>query len=294
METLTEIITPGAGDSVELIEHAVESSRYFYIKLGIVVLIIAVCVLLFLVISRSYFKYIDKLKKDGSFRQSGSNKTHMGYLILRILLIAIPIVSVIAIYKIDMAHILYFLLLIVIFGGISFQDSAKDFVMGLRILLEHFYRIGDVVEYEGVVGQVISFSFMTTKIQNIYDNSVMSISNRNISQIVRWGNQFDIDLGLSYDEDIDYVFETLKDIADMISMNKNVDDCKFLGLQEFAASTIIYRIRVFAHPEVFALAQREANYIIRINLLQSNIEIPYNQIDVHHYGESVVSKAFGE
>lgn len=285
MDIINEVLTTDTEGAVGEIEQMVGNSSNFYLKLGITLFVCFVCIILFLIISRSYYKYISKLKSQGSFRQNNSSKSHMGFLLARVLLILAPIICLIIVYEIDMAHVLYFLFLVLIFGGISLQDSAKDFVTGLRIMLEHYYTIGDVVEYEGDVGQIISFTFMTTKIQNIYDNSVMSISNRNITQIVRLGNQFDIDIGLSYDEDVDYVFDTLNEIAKYIAFNKHVDDCKFLGIQKYDDSSIKYRIRVFAHPEVFAIAEREANYIIMINLAQKNIKIPYSQIDVHHYNE---------
>lgn len=86
--------------------------------------------------------------------------------------------------------------------GLALQDILKDVIMGVNMITENFFSVGDVVEYREMDGVVIKLSVRTTKIQSIYDHSVMTICNRNISEIRKCSSMVDIDIPLSYEEDV--------------------------------------------------------------------------------------------
>ena len=56
---------------------------------------------------------------------------------------------------------------------------------------------------------------------------------------------------------------------------------EYLGINEFASSSINYLIRIQCNPSTKYQTKRDSQVII-INVLENNkVEIPYNQIDVH-------------
>lgn len=264
----------------EIAQVAAEESL-FSMRNILAIIVVATAVLLSAFVRRIYYRYIDKLRLQGSYKDNSSPIPHQLVSILNVIIVIIAASLLIELFSIPVTTVVRLLILVGALLGLALQDEAKDIIMGMKIQKHKFYSIGDAVRYHDIEGQVISFTYETTKIQNIHDNSVVSISNRNVSEIVRLGNQFDIDLPLSYKQDIDMVFDILREVASEIALDSNVDDCKFLGLQEYDESAILYRIRVFAHPEVFDKARRTANYIIKINLESRGIEVPFNQLDVH-------------
>ena len=66
--------------------------------------------------------------------------------------------------------------------GLALQDVLKDVIMGINIVTENFFSVGDVVEYQEIEGVVTKLTLRTTKIQSIVDQSVTTVCNRNISE----------------------------------------------------------------------------------------------------------------
>lgn len=165
--------------------------------------------------------------------------------------------------------------------GLALQDSLKDVFMGFIILIDNYFKVGDPVCYDGRDGIVTGFNLRTTKITMIDDNSVMSISNRNISQIAKLSNMNDIDIGLSYDEDVKKVYETFELICGRIKKLENVEDSMFKGTQSFSDSAIMYRVRFFCSPIKRPDTKRAVMREIQKGLDEAGIKIPYNQLDIH-------------
>ena len=66
--------------------------------------------------------------------------------------------------------------------GLALQDTFKDIINGINIILQNFFVVGDTVDYNGFIGEIISFDLKCTKIMN-YKNEILVISNRNIMEI---------------------------------------------------------------------------------------------------------------
>ena len=159
--------------------------------------------------------------------------------------------------------------------------------MGTHIVRDSFFKEGDVVRYGEKEGVVIEFSMRTTKIRLFANGDVLSVSNRNISEIsVVPESQFqDIDIGLPYEEDHQRVFDILQDAAAQIAQLDGVDDCVMKGIVNFEDSDILYKVRFFCYPAKKYDLRLAANRIILECLTEAGISIPYPQIDVHMNGQ---------
>ena len=134
-------------------------------------------------------------------------------------------------------------------------------------------------------GIVVHFNLRTTKIQLIDDNSILSVSNRNISQIAKLSNMNDVDVPLSYDEDVKKIYETLTEVCEKIKKIDTVEDSVFKGTQGFDDSAIRYRVRFFCKPINRPDTKRAVMREIQKGLDEAGIKIPYNQLDVHTYNK---------
>ena len=201
--------------------------------------------------------------------------------LLRIVIILVAVIVVLQVIGINTGTLTTALALVLAVLGFAFQDSLKDVFMGLIILIDNYFKVGDAVCYEERDGIVVNFNLRTTKIKMIDDNSVLAISNRNISQIAKLSNMNDIDVGLSYDEDVKKVYKTLAEVCERVKKIENVEDSMFKGTQSFDDSVINYRVRFFCHPINRPDAKRAVMREIQKGLDEAGIKIPYRQLDVH-------------
>ena len=224
-----------------------------------------------------------RLKKKLSFE---NDKTKLSALnisvnLLRIVIIIVAVIVVMQVLGINTGTLTTVLALVLAVLGFAFQDSLKDVFMGLIILIDNYFKVGDAVCYEERDGIVVNFNLRTTKIKMIDDNSVLAISNRNISQIAKLSNMNDIDVGLSYDEDVKKVYETLTEVCERVKKIDNVEDSMFKGTQSFDDSVINYRVRFFCKPINRPDTKRAVMREIQKGLDEAGIKIPYKQLDVH-------------
>ena len=224
-----------------------------------------------------------RLKKKLSFE---NDKTKLSVLnisvnLLRIVIIIVAVIVVMQVLGINTGTLTTVLALVLAVLGFAFQDSLKDVFMGLIILIDNYFKVGDAVCYEERDGIVVNFNLRTTKIKMIDDNSVLAISNRNISQIAKLSNMNDIDVGWSYDEDVKKVYETLTEVCERVKKIDNVEDSMFKGTQSFDDSVINYRVRFFCKPINRPDTKRAVMREIQKGLDEAGIKIPYKQLDVH-------------
>lgn len=167
--------------------------------------------------------------------------------------------------------------------GLALQDALKDMIMSFHIMTDHFFVVGDVVRYQNIEGVVIGFTTRTTIIRSIYDNTVTSVCNRNISEITRMppSTLVDIDVPLSYAEDPQTVHAVLRTICARIDRLDGIDQCIYKGAQSFESSAILYKVRFFCPPETKPDRTRDALREIQDGLAEAGLQIPYNQYDIH-------------
>ena len=171
--------------------------------------------------------------------------------------------------------------------GLALQDFLKDVIMGIHIITDHFFSVGDVVRYGDIEGVVIGFTMKTTRLRNIYDQTITTVCNRNISEITKMPQQMmvDLDLPLPYEEDCRRIHAVLQGVSRQIGELPGIIRCEYKGTQDFADSAVIYKIRFYCLPEEMPERRRNALCVVQERLADENISIPYNQLDVHQIRE---------
>lgn len=165
--------------------------------------------------------------------------------------------------------------------GLALQDFLKDIIMGMNIISEKFFMVGDVIKYKDTEGKVISIGLRNTKIQDIYNGNIISITNRNIDQVVNVSKRLFVDIPAPYEEDIEKLENILMQAVDKIKEFEFVDDCKYIGVSDFAPSSIVYKLEVDCETEYKSLIYRQTLRCVKLVFDENNIGIPYQQIDVH-------------
>ena len=246
--------------------------------------IVSVCaiiaaVVLWIFVKKLFIRYTDHStvvadKKNSFFR--------IVLMVIRFLIVIITILVVLQINGINVSSVVTGLGLVSAVVGLALQDILKDVIMGIRIMTDQFFFVGDIVKYQEFEGKVIDFNVRATKIRKLTDNSVMTISNRNISEIIKCGDINGMDIPLSYDEDVRKVHRILAEVCEQIAKIEGIHSCTYKGTQDFDDSAVIYKLVFRCDPEVKHDMYRAAMKKVQEGLEAAEIKVPFKQLDIHN------------
>lgn len=252
--------------------------REFIISLAI----LAVCVVICAIIG----KYKKKItKKVENLQDPKIVITRRLFLAVRILVISLGFVIICQINGVNLMSVVAGLGIAGAVVGLALQDCLKDVIMGIHILCDRFFTVGECVEINGKAGVVVSFNLTSTKLGDLNDRSVTSICNRNITEVHKLRNRFVIDIPLSYEENFERIHKLFNESSQRINKIEDVKDCEFLGTESFGESSVLYRLLISCDAVKMVAVRRKVLYEIQKILSEENITIPYNQLDVHFDSE---------
>ena len=133
--------------------------------------------------------------------------------------------------------------------GMAMQDVFKDVLMGMHIINDKAFKVGDVIKIDDDEGIVTLFTLQTTQYTSLNTGDNVTICNRNITKVGITNGVYDIDIGLRYDEDPEHVREVLTECAKKIKAVKGIKNSEYLAVQSFDATSAIYRIRYWCKPK---------------------------------------------
>ena len=243
------------------------------------IVILALAVVIWRVIKRLSKKYKEK-------NGNTNTTTQVIFDIIKFAFIFVVVIVLMQINGINVTGLVTGLGIVSAIVGLALQDFLKDIVMGVHILTDKFFQVGDVVRYNGIEGEVISFNIRTTKLKLIKYNEIFTISNRNISEIQVLADFFDIDVGLPFYVDAGKIHETLKILAERISCIDGIYECVYKGTENFNESSVTYKIRYYTSPKSTRNdIRRAALMVVQDGLKEAGIPFPYNHLDVQIVGK---------
>lgn len=102
--------------------------------------------------------------------------------------------------------------------GFASQIAASNIISGLFIIGEQYFKIGERIEVEGIVGDVLSLDWLSVKLRKL-DNSVVRIPNESIlkSTVINHSvlplRRFDLVLRIGFQEDLEKLSARLLEVA---------------------------------------------------------------------------------
>ena len=260
------------------------------VRLISVAIVIVVAFVLWKIIRKYIKKSLDKTEEDEGKKQTIIRLTAAA---IRDVIILFVIVIVLQIYGVNVTSMVAGLGVIGIVVGLALQDIMKDFIMGFNILWSNFYSIGDVIarfkrmqgfnviQYQDVVGTVVHFDIKITKIEDLNTGNLVTVSNRNITQIQKISDWQDIFVSFAYGVPLTVMEETMDTLIERIGKIPEVKECSKQGTDELADSSINMRLRLFSDPGIKGVVRRKAVREIQILFEEKGLEIPFKQMDVH-------------
>ncbi len=206
--------------------------------------------------------------------------------ITKYLICIFVLLAILSLYGVNVKSILAGLGIGTAIIGLAFQDLAKDIIAGIFIITEGQYEVGDTIEIDGFMGEVISVGLKTTKIKN-YKGAVKIISNRNMDKIINYSLNNSlavVDVGVSYDHSPKEVEDVLNKLFKNLTnkIKEVTGQYQILGIDNLSDSCVIYKIAVEVEPMQQFVVERKLKREIKIAFDENNIKIPYPQIEVHN------------
>lgn len=171
--------------------------------------------------------------------------------------------------------------------GMALQGNLANFAGGILILIFKPFKTGDYISAqgeEGLVQKIDVFATILTKRDNrkvILPNGPLA-SGTIVNYTAEPVRRVDIGIGIGYNDSIPKAIEALKNMA--LKNPKVLKDPEvFVGVTEYADSSINLRLQAWCKTPDFVATQFELNEAVKACLDDAKISIPFPQRDVHIY-----------
>jgi small conductance mechanosensitive channel len=171
--------------------------------------------------------------------------------------------------------------------GLALQGSLSNFASGVLIVLFRPYRVGDFVEAAGIAGVVEQVQILTT-ILKTGDNKQIIVPNSQImdSIITNYSandtRRVDMVVGVSYDDDLDKVRDTIKEL--IAADDRILDEpAPKIAVSELADSSVNFVVRPWVNSADYWGVMFDLTEAIKKRFDKEGISFPFPQQDVHLY-----------
>ncbi len=169
--------------------------------------------------------------------------------------------------------------------GFALQGSLANFAGGVLILLFKPFKVGDLIESDGVLGVVQSITVLNTILATPADNTAIlpngQVANNKVLNYTKENHRrVDLTVGIGYDEDIEkakkVLVAALKEVPNVLE-----SPTPFVGVLGFGDSSVDLAVRPYAKSAEYWDVYFAANEAIKKALDENNIEIPYpHQVEI--------------
>ncbi|WP_430410310.1 mechanosensitive ion channel family protein [Kordia sp.] len=173
--------------------------------------------------------------------------------------------------------------------GLALQGSLANFAGGVLIMIFKPYKIGDLIEAQGVLGVVKEIQIFTTKLNTPGNKLAIipngALSNGNIINYTAEGVlRVDHVIGVSYDADIKQTKDVLMKV---LTANTQVlkDPAPTVNVSELADSSVNFAVRPWVNAADYWDVYFKVLEDAKIQLDAAGIEIPYpHSVEIQKQG----------
>lgn len=163
--------------------------------------------------------------------------------------------------------------------GFAAQTSLSNVISGFFLLAEKPFVVGELIEVAGVTGTVDNIGMISATVRTP-DNRSVRIPNETLvkSQVVNITRnpirRYDLNIGVSYDEDIGNVMRVLRETAENnpLCLDEPAPLVLFVG---FGNSSIDFLLGVWMVKEDYLVVRNSIAHQVQLAFIREGIEIPF-------------------
>lgn len=283
-----------AADGTDIIQNAEkELSKFekllndiwtgFYSKIPVIIaaiVVLAVGIFLSKLTVKLMSKAMDKSKLDLTINRFVRSA-------VKIVLYVLVITVVLTILGVPMTSIITVIGTAGVAIGLALQNSLSNLAGGFLILFSKPFRVGSYIRCGDAEGTVDSISILYTKLLTVDNKAVFIPNGTAAGAVVTNYNEMplrrvDLVFGISYDSDYDAAVKAIENALagnDLIIREKGMEP--FIRMSSHDASSIAITVRLWTKTENYWDVYFAAVEGVRREFIKDNIEIPYEQLDVH-------------
>lgn len=231
-------------------------------------------------------RFFDKLLKKGDVTKGRAlTLQKLSENVFSYILIFILVATIFSIFGLSVASLIAGAGIVGLAIGFGAQGLVSDVVTGFFLLLEKQIDVNDYVTVGTIDGIVEAVGLRTTQIRS-FDGTLNYIPNRDITTVSnhsRGNMQALVDIGVSYDADIDKAMAVIQAACENVTLENEtiVEGPDVIGVQAFGASDVTLRIIAKAKNGEQWAVERQLRKAIKEALDANGIEIPYpHQVNI--------------
>ena len=194
----------------------------------------------------------------------------------------IAILIILEIYGYDTRALITSLGLLGAVLGLGLQDTIKDFVNGVGLIVDNYIIVGDTVTYNDFTGEVVSIGLRSTKLKN-YEGKVYTIANRNITEVINLSigdATVSVDIPVSSNYKVEKIERVINEIVKQIESLPNTKSSTYLGVSELDKDTMKFLVNTTCKQDDKWQVKRDVLKIVKQEFDNNKILLPHTKVEV--------------
>lgn len=262
---------------------SVEGYSVKIIDLGVVLIIFAVTVIILKILKR----IIEKPSKKKEVVHEEFKRRHSIYLLVKYFVWVISLVIMLDSIGIKVSVLLAGSAALLVGVGMGLQNIFSDFVSGLFLLFEGTIKVKEIIEVDGIIGQVEEINLRNSKLITRENVTIIIPNSKFVTEkVINWSHnhgsvRFMVDIGVAYGSDVEEVITILEACMKDMSMIES-SPSPFVRFKNFGDSSLDFEL-IFWTKHAFTVDNLKSKLRIEIykSLAKNNISIPFPQRDIH-------------
>ena len=244
------------------------------------VIVIIVCFAVYKAVSALLTVRGQRLKKLD--RKKRETYVHLINSIMKYAVLVFAFFALLAVNNININSMLAGLGIAGIILGVAVQDALKDIIRGFDIVSDDYFKVGDLVEINGIEGIITEIGIKTTKMKAIKTDNIVSVPNREIADAALVSKFVYIDIPLPYEISVQKAKSAVSEICKKVEATAEVKSCDYLGVNKLDDSSVNHLIKIECKNNAKRLQIRRDALACALSVLETlKIAVPYKQIDIY-------------
>ncbi len=202
--------------------------------------------------------------------------------VTKMIIMVFALIAALSKFGIEIAPLIAGLSVVGLGASLAMQGPISNYAAGAILIFTKPFKVGDLIEVINIAGEVEDMTLPRTILKTVDGDTIVVPNKHIIGEIIHNSSDFkrvDLNVGVGYDSDVDFVIRLIKDTIKKDSRVNQAREPK-VGITEFADSYITIFVRLWCKQSDFYDVKFAAYRNILEALRVNKVEIPFPQHEV--------------